>query len=226
METGRALEQGEEATTSSFSAGWQHDGMIAYDMPGRGDENWRGGDRFPFYPHQLEWMVRYSRGVGAGVQADVAVISPTPMGLGLQLGWKWQLPLGVDWLAVAAGARGGGSFSGFGNLDDGMGIVTGHLDGGVVASVHPTDRHAVYISPRLRTDALYHRVWSDRGVDDATGRGTSMGGAAGIKLGNRGEEYFLETVALTTPRAEQTDGLRVMVGFGVRTDEGPSVPPW
>ena len=218
------LEQGEHRLTSGFAAGWQQEGMIGYEMPGEGDEEWRGGEDFPFFPHQLEWMVRSSHGAGGGIQGDVAIISPTPMGLGMELGLKWQLPVGDELFAVAVNARGGGSFTGYGSPEEGFAAVLGHLDGGIIASVHPGDRHAVYASPRVRTDGLYHRVWSDDGSDDATGRAMSWGGALGVKLGREVDELFVETVLLHTPRVDQPDGVRVVVGVGVRGEGG--MLPW
>lgn len=230
METGRALEEGENRVTSSFALGWQRDAMIAYQRPEGGDD-WALNtvEGYPVAPYQMEWMTRWSWGVGAGIQADAAVIAPMPLGVGLQLGMKWEVPLNSDVFAVAANAQGGASLGGLGSSGEaGLTIVNGHVDGGLIVSVHPTDDYALYASPRVRTDGIYHNVWSEETGTAATGGGMSYGGGAGVTFDiPRQSEYFLETVILHSPQAHRDDGLRVMIGVGVRGETaGEGIMGW
>ena len=229
MDTGRVLEEGERKTTSGFSAGIQQGAMVPYEVPETGESiPDAAGGRYPPFTQQLEWMVRSMRGVGGGMQVDLGIVAPMPLGLGLEAGLKWQLPVGGDLVALAVATRGGGTFAGFGDLDDGVALIGGLIDGGIIASLHPHRDHAIYISPRARLDGVYHRGWSGGRARGATGRGLSWGSALGWRIGTFGRgSYFIESVVIHSPNPDGEDGLRVTFGLGVREDpERAGYLPW
>lgn len=226
MDTGRALQPGDTTVTSGFGAGAQTSEITSYvtreAQPAEPslDEPLQSDVRvtFPLTTPQVEWFYRWSRGTGAGFQVDWAITMPTPVGLGGSLGLKWQLPLPSDTLsdifAISLVARGAASIGGTESAGAGGIIVSGAADPGLILSIHPGERHAIYLSPRVRWDLVYSRLWSDDSDRDFSNDARSWSGAIGWKFdGFSWGGLLVEAQAIHTPQSRREDGLRFVVGF-------------
>ncbi len=92
------------------------------------------------------WSSSY--GLGGGFQADFFIAAPTPVGLGLGSGLKWQLPRpSGELFAVAIATRGVVSVAGNFSAGSGASFLLASAEIGPIISVHPLEAHALYFSP-------------------------------------------------------------------------------
>lgn len=223
MDTGRALPKGESTLTVGAAAGWQEGELIAYEKPtydplpvNEPFVEISEGRQWPLWNFQAEWGVRYSYGLGAGLQTDFLVSAPTPVGLGAGVGLKWQLPWpSSELFAVALATRGVASAGGNSSAGNGASFLLLSADIGPIVSVHPHEFHALYFSPRVRSAMIHHRIWSDPQKANTTGSGTWFDAALGWRLG-RGhlQGFFIEGNMGYAPQTDRDDGWRVTLGVG------------
>jgi hypothetical protein len=220
MDTADSLPAGEASLTAGVAAGWQHKSLVEYDSPTHPEwPEWRNRQEtrhFPPVPFELEWMVRWSQGLGAGFQSDVQFSFLLPAGVGAGLGLKYQLPLPEQsaWKVAAAG-RGlaqtvGHESGGFGGL-----ISTLAADPGVIVSVDVSETDALYVSPRLRWDYVHFTSWVGEAVAKSSNSRRSHSLALGWKLmPPKRNPFFVEALVFHTPRPVGDDAWRGVFGVG------------
>ncbi len=201
------------------AAGVQAEPILVLDSPTHPAwPDWRPRKptiNFPLTPFQFEWMVRWSRGLGAGLQVDAQASLPAP-GFGAGLGFKWELPLPEQSpVAVALSARGHAMVGG--TDSNGYGSYTWVLtsDPGAIVSFDLPNGHALYLSPRIRWDWVYNSSWVDENEASSSAGMRSYGGAVGWKLPVAHQKaLFVEINLIYSPHASRNDGWRGLVGFG------------